>query len=109
MPQAVPCPDKPPTGLGGPPIQPGRRALPELLRGVIKVQNTPRMAGKALLKQAPQPTATVAEPDHLRCATEPLAHRFGPQPRGERVDVPQHGHQPALDQACDHLSGPRAM
>ena len=37
VPPAVPGPATPPAGLGRPPIQPGGRALPQLLRGVIKV------------------------------------------------------------------------
>ena len=79
MPQAVPCPAKPPARLGGPAIQPGGRPLPQVLRGVVKVQNAHGMAREALLKQAPQPSAAITEPDHLGVLSDALAHRFEPQ------------------------------
>src|SRR5438128_3452233 len=100
MPQAVPCPAKPPAGLGRPPIQPGGRALPQLLHGVIKVQHAPCMAREALLKEAPQPAATVAEPNHVGGMHDALAHGFAPQPGTERLDVPQDGHETAVLQPC---------
>jgi hypothetical protein len=108
-PQAVPCPANPLARLAGPPLLPGRCACPQLLRGVIKVHNAPCMARAALLTEAPQPTATGAAPDHLRCAPDPWAHRYEPQTRGEGCDVSQHGHQPALDQACDPVPCPGVM
>jgi hypothetical protein len=52
------------------------RPLPQLLCRVIKVQNAPRMARKALLKQAPQPSSAITAPDHLRCTDDALAERF---------------------------------
>ena len=74
MPQAVPCPAKPPAGLGGPPIQPGRRPLPQVLRRVVKVQDPRGIGREALLKQAPQPPAAITEPDHLGRLRDALAH-----------------------------------
>ena len=109
MPQAVPCPATPPAGLGRPPIQPGGRALPQLLHGVIKVQHAPCMAREALLKEAPQPAATVAEPNHVGGRHDALAHGFAPQPGTERLDVPQDGHETAVLQPCDDVAQPCAM
>src|SRR5215216_1490375 len=67
------------------------------------------MAREALLKEAPQPAATVAEPDHLGCLQDALAHRFAPQPRTERLDVPQDSHKTAVVQPCDDVAQPCAM
>ena len=66
VPQAVPCPDKPPAGPGRPPLQPGCRPLPPLWCRVIKVHNAPRLARKAFLTQAPHPASALTEQDHLR-------------------------------------------
>ena len=109
VPQAVACPPKPPAGLGRPPIQPGRRTLPQLLCGVIKVQDARGMARKALLKQAPQPAAAITEPDHLRRTPDALPQRFQPQTRREHLDIAQDGHQPALQQPGHEMPGARAM
>ena len=67
------------------------------------------MAREALVKQAPQPSAAIAEPDHLGRTQDALAHRFQPQTGRERLDVSQDRHQPALHQPRDDLPGPRAM
>jgi hypothetical protein len=56
------------------------------------------MARKALLTQAPEPSATITEPDHLRRLLESLAPCFSPQARREGIKVAQDGHQPALPQ-----------
>ncbi len=40
MPQAVPRPATPPTRLGRPPIQPGCRPLPQVVRRVVQVQGS---------------------------------------------------------------------
>jgi hypothetical protein len=79
------------------------------LRGVVKVQDAHRSPSKALVKQAPQPSATITEPDHLGRVPEALAQRFEPETRREGVEIPQDGHEPALRQPGDHLSCPRAM
>jgi hypothetical protein len=95
MPQAVPCPDKPPADAGGPSIQPSCGPLPQLLGRVLKVQNPRRMTSEALLKQAPPPSATVTEPDHVGGVQDALAHGFTPQTGAEcrnvSQDRPQHG------------------
>src|SRR4029434_4190159 len=67
------------------------------------------MAREALLKEAPQPAATVAEPDHLGCLQDALAHRFAPQSGTERLYVPQDGHETAVVQPCDDVTQPCAM
>src|SRR5918911_5217240 len=73
MPQAVPCPREPPACLGGASIEPGGRTLPEVLRGVVKVQDARGIERKALVKQAPQPSPPITEPDHLGRVPEALA------------------------------------
>jgi hypothetical protein len=67
------------------------------------------MAREALVKQAPQPPASITEPDHLRRTQDALAHRFKPQTGREHLDVPQDRHQPTLRQPRDDLPGPRAL
>src|SRR5215510_6386237 len=67
------------------------------------------MARAALLTEAPQPAATVAEPEHLGCLQDALAHRFAPQSGTERLDVPQYGHETAVLQPCDDVAQPGAM
>src|SRR5262245_65548798 len=67
------------------------------------------MARAALLTEAPQPAATVAEPDHLGCLQDALAHRFAPQSGTERLDVPQDGHKTAVVKPCDDVTQPGAM
>src|SRR4051812_27320354 len=67
------------------------------------------MAREALLKEAPQPAATVAEPDHGGCLQDALAHRFAPQSGTERLDVPQDGHETAVVQPGDDVAQPGAM
>src|SRR4030095_13070112 len=79
------------------------RPLPQLLRRVIKVQNTPRMARKALLKQAPQPSATVTEPDDVGGMQDTLACGFTPQTRAQGLNIPQDGHQTAVLEPRDDL------
>src|SRR5262245_60064846 len=53
MAQAVACPPEPPTRLRSPSIEPGGRALPQVLRGVVKVQDARGITRKLLFKQAP--------------------------------------------------------
>ena len=53
MPQTVPGPGKPLTGLGSPPLQPGGRPLPQLVRRVVQVSNSGGLARAARLKQMP--------------------------------------------------------
>ena len=76
---------------------------------MIKVQNTPRMAREALLKQAPQPSATVTEPDHVGSMQETLACGFTPQTRAQGLNIPQDGHQTAVLESHDDLPQPCAM
>src|SRR5438105_9883137 len=95
--------------LRGTAIEPGRRTLPQVLRRVVKVQDTPRRGRKLLRKQAPQPAATITEPDHLRRTDDTLAERFEPQARLECLEVPQDRHQPTVLQPRHALAGPRAM
>src|SRR5262249_28081306 len=109
MPQAVPCPGEPPARPGGASIEPGGRTLPEVWRYVVKVQDARGTGRKALVKQAPQPSAAITEPDHLRRAPDARAQRFEPETRLQGFDTPQAGHEPAVRQPGDHLSGPRAM
>ena len=110
VPQAVPCPDKPPAGPGGPPIQPGGRPLPQLLCRVIKVQNAPCMTRKALLKQAPQPASAITEPDHLRWPGRCPGGSASSHRRGfEHLNVTQDCHQAAPCSRVTHWVGPRAM
>ena len=71
MPQAVPCPGEPPLGLRGTAIEPGGRTLPQVLRRVVKVQDACSIARELLLKQAPQPSSAITEPDDLRRAPMP--------------------------------------
>src|SRR5712691_184969 len=109
MPQTVPCPAKPPTRLCGAAIQPGRRPLPQVLHGVVKVQDASGPGTEALVKQTPQPPCTITEPDHLRRTQDALAYRFEPQTRLERLEVTQDRHQPALMQPGDDLASARAI
>ena len=67
------------------------------------------MASEALLKQAPQPPTTIAEPDDLGSVQDALAYRFAPQAPLERFTVPQDGDQSALLQPGDALAYPSAM
>src|SRR2546428_170167 len=68
-------------GLRGPAIEPGRRTLPQVLRRVVKVQDTHSRGRELLLKQAPQPAAAITEPDHLRRPDDGLvARRLDPTP-----------------------------
>src|SRR2546427_3749532 len=57
--QAVPSPGKPPAGLGGPPIPPGGRPPPQLVRRVVKVPNPCGIGGQ---KRPPQKTPTPPPP-----------------------------------------------
>ena len=103
-PQAMPCPREPSTGLGSPAIKPSSRTLPEVLRGVVKVQDAYGIGRKALGKQAPQPSPPITKPDHLGSVSEALAQRFEPETRREGFNIPQDGHEPALPQPSDHLA-----
>ena len=109
MPQPVPCPAKPPTRLGSAAVEPGRRPLPEVLHGVVKVQNTHGRGRQTLLIQPPQAPGTITEPDHLGGRADALAHGFKPQTRLERIDIPQDRHQPTLAEPGDDLAGARTM
>src|SRR5439155_16416609 len=109
MPQAVPCPAKPPARLGGAPIQPGCRPLPEVLHGVVKVQDARGIGRQALIIQPPQPPCAITEPDHLGSGSDALAYRFQPQTGLERLDVPEDRHQPTLMQPSDDLACARTM
>jgi hypothetical protein len=109
VPQTVPCPATPPVRLGRPPIQPSGRALPSLLRGRRKVHKAPCMTRAALFKEAPHPTAPVAEPAHRRRALAPLAQRCEPEPRREGGAIPHDRYQPPLHQPSDDLPGPRVL
>ena len=100
---------EPAAGLRGPPIAPGRRPLPQVLRRMIKVQDPRRIGGKILLKHAPQPPCAITEPDHPGCVRDALADGGEPQTRLERLNVPQDRHQAALMQAGHDLPGPGAM
>jgi hypothetical protein len=79
------------------------------LRRVIKVQNTPRLAREALLKQAPQPSTTVTAPDHMGGVPDTLACGFTPQTRAQGLNIPQDGHQTAVLEPRDDLPQPCAM
>src|SRR2546425_12022575 len=67
------------------------------------------MASEARLKQPPQPSAPITEPDDLRRMPDALAQRFKPQTLLERREITENGHQPALMQARHALPGPGAM
>src|SRR5262245_19015530 len=88
MAQAVPCPREPSACLGGASIEPGGCTLPEVLRRVVKVPDAGRSPSKTLVKQAPQPSAPIPEPDDLGSVPEALAQRFEPETRLEGVGLP---------------------
>src|SRR6266568_8316513 len=96
MPQPVPCPAKPPTRLGSAAVEPGRRPLPEVLHGVVKVQDAHGRGRQTLLIQPPQAPCAITEPDHLGGRADALAHGCKPQTRLQRLDIPQDRHQPTL-------------
>ena len=110
MPQAVPCPAEPPTGLCGPAIEPGGRALPQVLRGVVKVQDARGMSDEncsSNRRHNPRPPSL----SQTTCGAGRMPWRSASSHRRgcEHLDVPQDGHQPALSQpagrrvpaACD--------
>ena len=76
---------------------------------MVKVQDTHRVGGQALIIQAPQPPGAITEPDHLGSLPNALAHGFKPQPGLERLHIPQDRHQPTGVQPGDDLASPRAM
>jgi hypothetical protein len=83
--------------------------LPEVLRGVVKVQEARSNLRNALVTQAPQPPTAVTAPDDLRHMPAALAQRCEPETGLEGVDIPQHGDEPALCQPGDPLACPCAM
>src|SRR5262245_34072628 len=74
MPQPVPCPAKPPPCLGAAAVEPGRGPLPEVLHGVLKVQDAHRRGRQTLIIQPPQAPRTITEPDHPGGCADALAH-----------------------------------
>src|SRR2546422_4598174 len=79
--QAVPSPGKPPAGLGGPPIQPGGRPLPQLVRRVVKVQNPCGIAGEHRPpKTYPTPRAPTPPDPPRRPPEAPSPRRPPPTP-----------------------------
>src|SRR5262249_49568128 len=83
--------------------------LPQMLRRVIKVQDSRSVLRKLLLKQAPDPPPAITAPDHPSCTPHALPQRCTPQPRRPHLDVSQDGPQSALLQPGYAVPGARAM
>jgi len=97
---------KPVSGAAGATIQPGAGRFPQVLRGVVEIQNADSLVFKPLAEQAPKAAPTITDPGNRFCRQHTLSQRFQPQTRREGVNIPQHCHQATSFQAGDCFPSP---
>jgi hypothetical protein len=78
------------------PVLPYLDRLPDVLDCVVEIQDAGRVGSEELAEGPPEAPATVAQPYHLRGLLDILSQCFEPKARLERLDIPEHGHSPAL-------------
>lgn len=76
MAQPVPRPAKPPPRLGRADVQPGRRPLPQVLHGVVTVQDAHGRGRQPLIIEAPQAPGAITESHDLWGRVNALAYGF---------------------------------
>ncbi len=99
------CARKPITCLCCPTIQPHSCGFPEILTGMINVQNSARIEGKLIGIYPPTPSTTVAEPDGALRGEDTLLHGSQPASGLNIVNGSQDGNKTAPSQDGHRASG----